>query len=194
MNRMKELENAVKKYWEECTEKKRSYLGQHYEEMKPELQKKLKRLLDDQKNKEKDDGQRKIQSLYLYRLLTSVYTESYEAIIGIANSDLYLDEDKSETYWFADLVYRDIDEDMKEIEALLRKKFIRLEEYELFQLKNILLNDDWELLQETFLHLIKDSVELVLNSGLRMESELQILTGNYMDRPKVLGNISTVEI
>ncbi len=192
MNRMKELENAVKKYWEERTEKKRSYLEQHYEEMKPELQKKLKWLLDDQKNKEKDGGHRKIQSLYLYRLLTSAYTESYEAIIGMANSDLYLDEDKSETYWFADLVYRDIDEDMKEIEVLLRKRFIHLQEYELFQLKNILLNDDWELLQEIFLHLIKDSIELVLNSGLRMESELQILTGNYMDRPKVLGNIPTV--
>ncbi len=58
MNRMKELENAVKKYWEERTEKKRSYLEQHYEEMKPELQKKLKWLLDDQKNKEKDGGHR----------------------------------------------------------------------------------------------------------------------------------------
>ena len=132
MERINKLEETIKEHWIAHTEAKRIFLFEHYEEMKPEFYKKLNSLIDEQKNRNKDGI--KIQAVYLYRLLSSVYTESYEAILGIASSDLYLDEGKSEAYWFPDLVYRNIDEDLKEIEVLLRKRFIRLEEYELFQL------------------------------------------------------------
>ena len=75
---------------------------------------------------------------------------------------------------------------MEKVEDCLRKKFIRLKEYELFRLKRILLEDDWKILQEIFLLLMKDSINILTDSSLQLENELQILAGNYMDRPEAL--------
>ncbi len=65
-------------------------------------------------------------------------------------------------------------------------QFDRLKEYELFQLKQILLKDDWKILQEVFLLLLKNFIDFLTDSSPRLESELQILAGNYMDHPEIL--------
>ncbi len=186
MKRISEMENSVKKNWCLRTNVKRKFLNEHYMELKPDFDAKLYNLFEQQKNRSKHIKGRKIQSIYLNRLLSSVYTESYEAVLGAANSDLYLDENKSEIYWYPDLVYKNIDKDIKNVEAFLRKEYIHLEEFEIFQLKKILLNDDWKLLQEIFLYLLKNSVELIANYSIILEEEIQIFSGDYMDRPEVL--------
>ncbi len=186
MKRISEMENSVKKNWCLRTNVKRKFLNEHYMELKPDFDEKLYNLFEQQKNRSKHIKGRKIQSIYLNRLLSSVYTESYEAVLGAANSDLYLDENKSEIYWYPDLVYKNIDKDIKDVEVSLRKEYIHLEEFEIFQLKKILLNDDWKLLQEIFLYLLKNSVELIANYSIILEKEIQIFSGDYMDRPEVL--------
>ncbi len=186
MKRISEMENSVKKNWCLRTNVKRKFLNEHYMELKPDFDAKLYNLFEQQKNRSKHIKGRKIQSIYLNRLLSSVYTESYEAVLGAANSDLYLDENKSEIYWYPDLVYKNIDKDIKDVEVSLRKEYIHLEEFEIFQLKKILLNDDWKLLQEIFLYLLKNSVELIANYSIILEKEIQIFSGDYMDRPEVL--------
>ena len=186
MKRISEMENSVKKNWCLRTNVKRKFLNEHYMELKPDFDAKLYNLFEQQKNRSKHIKGRKIQSIYLNRLLSSVYTESYEAVLGAANSDLYLDENKSEIYWYPDLVYKNIDKDIKDVEVSLRKEYIQLEEFEIFQLKKILLNDDWKLLQEIFLYLLKNSVELIANYSIILEKEIQIFSGDYMDRPEVL--------
>ena len=186
MKRISEMENSVKKNWCLRTNVKRKFLNEHYMELKPDFDAKLYNLFEQQKNRSKHIKGRKIQSIYLNRLLSSVYTESYEAVLGAANSDLYLDENKSEIYWYPDLVYKNIDKDIKDVEVSLRKEYIHLEEFEIFQLKKILLNDDWKLLQEIFLYLLKNSVELIANYAIRLEKEIQIFSGDYMDRREVL--------
>ena len=186
MKRISEMENSVKKNWCLRTNVKRKFLNEHYMELKPDFDEKLYNLFEQQKNRSKHIKGRKIQSIYLNRLLSSVYTESYEAVLGAANSDLYLDENKSEIYWYPDLVYKNIDKDIKDVEVSLRKEYIHLEEFEIFKLKKILLNDDWKLLQEIFLYLLKNSVELIANYSIILEKEIQIFSGDYMDRPEVL--------
>ena len=186
MKRISEMENSVKKNWCLRTNVKRKFLNEHYMELKPDFDAKLYNLFEQQKNRSKHIKGRKIQSIYLNQLLSSVYTESYEAVLGAANSDLYLDENKSEIYWYPDLVYKNIDKDIKDVEVSLRKEYIHLEEFEIFQLKKILLNDDWKLLQEIFLYLLKNSVELIANYSIILEEEIQIFSGDYMDRPEVL--------
>lgn len=186
MKRISEMENSVKKNWCLRTNVKRKFLNEHYMELKPDFDAKLYNLFEQQKNRSKHIKGRKIQSIYLNQLLSSVYTESYEAVLGAANSDLYLDENKSEIYWYPDLVYKNIDKDIKDVEVSLRKEYIHLEEFEIFQLKKILLNDDWKLLQEIFLYLLKNSVELIANYSIILEKEIQIFSGDYMDRPEVL--------
>ena len=69
-----------------------------------------------------------------------------------------------------------------------------LEEFEIFQLKKILLNDDWKLLQEIFLYLLKNSVELIANYSIILEKEIQIFSGDYMDRPEVLEVLRIITI
>lgn len=183
MERMQELEQWVRESWTERTRIKRDFLMEHYEELAPDFQEALIRLIDQQSQK---NSMRKIQYIYLNRLLSSVYTESYVSIIGMAGPEQFLDENRSQIDWYPQLVYENIDNDMGKVEERLRKKFIRLKEYELFRLKRILLEDDWKILQEIFLLLVKDSLNVLSDSSLQLENELQILSGNYMDRPEVL--------
>lgn len=189
MERIQEMEESIREYWTERTRIKKDFITEHYEKLKLQFQKILKTLVDEQCGVGRD-AQKKIQSVYLYQLRTSTYTESYETILGMAASNPYLDENKSQTYWYPELVYKNIGDDMKAVELCLRKKFIRIEAHELFRLKLILLNDDWTLLQEIFLKLIKDSMDLIMNSPLQLESELQILSGNYMEKPENLWSIT----
>ena len=183
MERIQELEQYVREQWAERTRIKRDFLMEHYEGLAPDFQKALIRLIDEQSKK---DSMGKIQYIYLNRLLSSVYTESYVFVIGMAGSELFLDENKNQIDWYPKLVYENINKDMEKVEDCLRKKFIRLKEYELFRLKRILLEDDWKILHEIFLLLMKDSINILTDSSLQLENELQILAGNYMDRPEAL--------
>lgn len=133
-----------------------------------------------------EEKQDKIKYLLLCRLLSGAYTENYEAILGLSSSLLYLDENKSLTYWRPALIYDSIDRDMKEVEKLLNKGFIRLQEYELFRLKQKLLNDDWELLKECFPRMIERNLGMITESNLLMEKQFLVLCGDYMEELPVI--------
>jgi len=68
----------------------------------------------------------------------------------------------------------------------VRKKFLRLEASELFYLKRKLLGDDWNLLQKCFSDLIKGAMEVFMNRSLKLEKELVVLSGNYMDHLQIV--------
>ena len=89
MDRIQELEQWVRTPWTERTRIKRDFLMEHYEELVPDFQEALIHLIDRQSKK---NSMGKIQYIYLNRLLSSVYTESYISIIGMAGSELFLDE------------------------------------------------------------------------------------------------------
>lgn len=186
MNRSGELMEAIKEYWDERTRTKRDFFLSNYMELEPEFDNRLKFLVDCHSEKVKDGCQKKIKYIYLCHLMSSSCTESYQATLGMSSSMLYLDENKSETYWFPEAIYKNIDQDMDKIKAHLRKKFIRLEEYELFSLKQKLLSDDWKILKECFLLLIKNSIDLVLGSSLPLDDEFEVLAGEYMDKMETL--------
>ena len=99
MDRIQALERSIRGYWDERTETKRSFLLGHYKEMRTGFDKKLMEMIGEQVQKRGVGGQKKIASIYLVRPMTSLYTESYETILGMADRDLYLDEDRSEAYW-----------------------------------------------------------------------------------------------
>lgn len=186
MDRLKELEDSIKGFWSERTMKKKILIDDNYEKIKVEFQKKLIYLIDHQTRQKREDSEEKIQTIYLYRLMSGIYTESYDSILGLSNSMLYLDDGKSQIYWTPEIIYSDIHRDMKAVEIRLRKEFMRLSEYELLRLKRILLNDDWGLFQECFLNLIKDSIKIITDSSLELEDDFQVLSGNYMEQPEVL--------
>ena len=54
---------------------------------------------------------------------------------------------------------------MEEVKKRLKKKFIRIEEYELLYLKQRLLEDDWEILEACFLELVSSAAPVLRESG-----------------------------
>ncbi len=57
----------------------------------------------ERKKGQAEDNDNKLKFVFLCRLLNSSYTGSNEAIHGMSNSMLYLDEKKSLVYWSPEL-------------------------------------------------------------------------------------------
>lgn len=74
---------------------------------------------------------------------------------------------------------------MEEMARLLREKFVRIEQYELFYLQRKLLMDDWNLFVENLSMVPDQLLEQIIDSRLLLEQELEILYGGYMDEPNM---------
>lgn len=181
MNRCNELEEWIEEYRKDRIEKKSEYLANNLSAMELLFYEKLELLIREQTILQESETEREVKYFYLCRLMSSEYTESYEAVLGLSNQMLYLDEQKSQVYWFPHMIYKNIQMDMKKVEQIVRKKFLRLEAAELFYLKRKLLGDDWDLLQKCFSDLIKGAMDVFKNRSLKLEKELVVLSGNYMD-------------
>lgn len=181
MDRREDLEEYLREYLEKRMKLKKEFLLIGETHMEPVFREKLASLVKAQVRKQSEKKQNKIRYFFLCRLISSGYTGSHQTLLGLSNSMLYLDENKSYIYWYPEQLYADIEADMKEAEVQLRKKFIRLEDYELLHMRRKLLYDDWGLLQESFQRLITKSIYLITDSPLILENELLVLCGNYME-------------
>ncbi|MDF2888560.1 MAG: hypothetical protein K0R23_2945 [Lacrimispora sp.] len=186
MNRCNELEEWIEEYRKDRIEKKSDYLANNLSSMESLFYEKLDLLVKEQTSLQESETEREVKYFYLCRLMSSEYTESYESVLGLSTQMLYLDEQKSQVYWFPHMIYKDIQMDMKEVERIVRRKFLRLEAAELFYLKRKLLGDDWDLLQQCFSDLIKGAMEVFMNRPLKLEKELVVLSGNYMDHLQIV--------
>lgn len=186
MERKKDMEEYLKDYRINRFEDKRVRLNQYESKLSSTFQNKLRVLIIEQENRQKENSEDKIKCFYLYRLMSSDYTESYESILGMSSSTLYLDEKRSQVYWIPECIYETIDKDMVEAEKILRRKFICIQEFELFYIKRKLLDDDWKLLKKVFVTLSKQSMNLIMNSSLKLDDEFLFLCGNYMENLKIM--------
>lgn len=91
---MELFDNTINISLPEQFENKRAYLQQITEKLIPAFQSKLNILILEQINRQKEENAYKIKCIFLCRVMSSCYTESYEVILGISNSMLYLDEKK----------------------------------------------------------------------------------------------------
>lgn len=181
MDRKKDLEKYIEEYRAERLRLKNDKLVQLIAELEPVFCEKLNFLIKDQLIKVRQcPGD--LEIFYLSCLQSSGHTESYDSIAGISNAQLFLDNNKSQAYWCPKQIYKDMDYDMKDMEKRLRKKIVRLEQYELLYLKQLLIMDDWEVLQQCFCELIHKHLELLIESPLDFQPELKVMCGNYMDR------------
>ena len=185
-NEKKDMEEYLKDYRINRFEDKRARLNQYESKLSLTFQNKLKTLIIEQENRQKENSEDKIKCFYFCRLMSSDYTESYESILGMSSSTLYLDEKRSQVYWIPECIYETIDKDMVEAEKILRRKFIRIQEFDLFYIKRKLLDDDWKLLKKVFVTLSKQSMNLIMNSSLKLDDEFLLLCGNYMENLKIM--------
>lgn len=191
MDRSKDLQECIKEYRANRMESKRGYWMENAMQLEPVFCDKLNLLIAERLRKQEESNTDKIKYLFLCRLLSSGYTGSYKAILGMSSTDLYLDERRSQVYWYPEPFYRKLEQDMNEVERIVKKNHIRVKDSELFALRQILLSDDWILLQECILKLAKTALNLLKGSSLQMEEELVLLCGDYMDRLQIIWHDTT---
>lgn len=191
MDRREELEEYIREYREQRLLDRKAYAAAHYKKMIPAFGSKLGLLIEEQIKRQNTRQQGSIKYLTIFRLRSSGYTESYELAVGMSNPMLYMDKKTSYVYWSPDVVYDSIIKDKKDAEKLLRRKFVGLTSYELFQLKQLLLNDDWNVLQTVLGNIAEETAEIIVGSSLLREEKIQVLCGDYMDQVNFVCSIKT---
>lgn len=186
MARNKELEECLEEYRKNRSVQKQKRLPEYSQTLSLDFQRKIDILLKEQLRRQEKKKQDKIKYIYLFQLASSFYTESFEALLGISNEKLYLDEHQSQLFWCPRIVYENIEEDMIAAEKILRRKFVRLEDFELMHIKRKLLSDDWGIVQAIFRILSEQAIDSIRESSLMLQDEIFFLCGNYMDEIKAV--------
>jgi hypothetical protein len=189
MDRRKELEDYLEEYRKKRGEEKRERLKEQENQMFFAIEGGLKLLIEKHGRKQREEGENRVNYVFLCRLLSSSYTDSGEIVLGMSDSFLYLDERKSLVCWSLPVLYEGIEEDMAQVRKLLQKRFIRLEEFELFYIKKKLLDDNWEQFQDSASFLAGQAAGVLAHSGILLEDEVIFLYGNYMDDMKIAGTL-----
>jgi len=189
MDRRKDLEDYLEEYRKKRGEKKRERLKEQENQMFSAIEGGLKLLIEKHGRKQREEGENRVNYVFLCRLLSSSYTDSREIVLGMSDSFLYLDERKSLVCWSLPVLYEGIEEEMAQVRKLLQKRFIRLEEFELFYIKKKLLDDNWEQFQDSVSFLAGQAAGVLAHSGILLEDEVIFLYGNYMDDMKIAGTL-----
>ena len=191
MDRITELETYIQEYREKRLKERTEYTAGNYKKMIPAFDSKLDVLIEAQEARQEVGGQDKIKYLTFFRLISSNYTESYEMAVGMSTSMLYMDKGTTYVFWTPEIVYDSIRKDMAELEKMLRKEFLRLEKYELFCLKQLLLYDNWQVFQTVIKPIVQEIAGKFTASSLMLEDKLQVLCGDYMDQ---VNGICSIEV
>ncbi len=189
MDRRKKLEDYLEEYRKKRGEEKRERLKEQENQMFSAMEGGFKLLIEKHGRKQREEGENRVNYVFLCRLLSSSYTDSREIVLGMSDSFLYLDEGKSLVFWSLPVLYEGIEEDMAQVRKLLQKSFIRLEEFELFYIKKKLLDDNWEQFQDSVSFLAGQAAGVLEHSGILLEDEVIFLYGNYMDDMKIAGTL-----
>lgn len=189
MDRITELEAYIQEYREIRLKERTGYIAGNYKQMVPGFGSKLDALIEAQEARREAGGQDKIKYLTFFRLISSNYTESYEMALGMSTSMLYMDQGTTYVYWHPEIVYDSITKDMEELEKMLRKKFVCLEKYEMFQLKQLLLYDNWQAFQTVIEPVARETAGKFTASSLSLEDKIQVLCGDYMDQVNFICSI-----
>ncbi|GEM_PF-898910 len=193
---------VLKEYTEEFRQKRindiADRLAAQSEKMGTSLAVKLDELIEDQYDLRKTEDQDKIQFLFIFRLLTSNYTESYELALGFCNSLMYLDDNLSFVYWYPNSVFENVNADLQQLQKFVKNKFIRMEKHELFYLKQLLLNDSWLAFQKVIKQVMSELVNNINFDPRIFNERINIVCGDYMGAAEsfcyIDRNKKTVEI
>lgn len=190
MRLSEELESYVNDYRSKRIEQKRRMLNTDRTELNRLFCEALDDLISQQADRRKHGELKKIRYVYLCRLASSGYTESYKALLGMSDSMLYLDDRKTEFLWYPAPIYQNMKRDIDNIRDLLEERKQRVGDNELLVWKQKLLEDDWELLKEQFPELIQDNFNRIIRNSLLIEEHFSALCGDYMERLPIVWETS----
>lgn len=108
MDRREELVEYIKIYRDTRKQNIRTFLTENILEIIPSFQEKINFLINEQIKKQRNV---EIKFIFLCQTLSSGYTGSNEVILGMSSNMLYLDEDRSQVFWYPELFYRYVNTD-----------------------------------------------------------------------------------
>lgn len=144
-----------------------------------------------QKTKELQIKQKKgkIQYICISFLRSSMYTKSHEYCINVYDSDFYLDFVELYHNWKPDFIMDYFESDIAYSVKILRKKVPRIQNFEIQEIKQWYIYEYYYLIQKFCEDKIKEVIEVVLESEIKLEKEFFILFGGYMEKSKILAKI-----
>jgi len=186
LERLEKLETYIEDYRSKRMEQKKKWLKTDRTQLNRQFCEALDAAINHQTDKQLSDEQEKVRYIFLCQLASSRQTESYKVLLGMSNSNLYLDDAKVTVFWYPEPVYQNVRDDMKEVQKLLKEKGEQPEEEELLKLKQKLLEDDWNLLRGLFPELVEEHFYRITDSNLQIEEHFSALCGDYMERLPVV--------
>lgn len=189
MRLSEELESCINDYRTKRIELKKQMLNTDRTELNRLFCGALDNLIGQQLDRQKHGELNKIRYMYLCRLASSGYTESYKTLLGMSDSMLYLDGKKTEVLWYPAPIYQNMKRDMDKVRDLMERKK-RVGDNELVVWKKKLLEDDWELLKGQFPVLIQENFHRIIQKSLIMEECFSALCGDYMERLAIVWETS----
>ncbi|GLC80078.1 hypothetical protein [Lacrimispora brassicae] len=186
MEQLEKLEVYIEDYCSKRMEQKKKLLKTNRTQLNRLFCEVLDAAINHQTEKQLFDEQERVRYLFLCQLASSRQTESYKVLLGMSNSNLYLDDSKVTVFWYPEPIYQSVKVDMKEVKKLLKEKGEQPEEEVILKLKQKLLEDDWNLLREQFPEMIEENFYRITESNLRIEEHFSALCGDYMERLPVV--------
>ena len=185
MERLEQMEEYVREFWDEHIRLKEVEIQKKDSQLEYDLKLKIDSLVNEQVVRQQGDNQRIIKYIFLCKLHSSGYTGSYEVVLGMSDDQLFLDENRSYLYWYPSHIYDSLDKGMAEVEKQIKKKFIQVEASELFYLKQRLLSDYWNMLENSFVRISDRIRDYIMDSSLLLDQYFLLLCGNYMDQLRI---------
>lgn len=183
-----ELEAYIEEYRRKRIEQKKRMLKTDRTRLSHVVCGALDALINQQEDRQLNSGQKEVRYIYLCRLASTGgrYTQSYKVMLGMSNSLLYLDENRSDVFWYPEPIYQGMKEDMEKLQKLLSAKGMNPAEEAIGDWKQNMLDDNWELLKEQFPELMQENFQRITESALLVADRISVLCGDYMEKLPVV--------
>lgn len=139
MDRKKEILEKISEEIEmlvyKNTQEAEIYFNENKEEIEKDFCETMKNLFEYANKAQVEYGKDKIKFLCINSLYSTVLTGSYEFLFSLKNSSIYMDKVEAETYWTPSFVFKNIDEDMVQLEEVIKSHFTRVSDFELSEVK-----------------------------------------------------------
>ncbi|MFI3212249.1 MAG: hypothetical protein R3Y24_02810 [Eubacteriales bacterium] len=152
------------------------------ESLVEELTATLQSLIDKASYLQKENKKNKICFISFSILLSSIIQDEYSYGINLYDENFLVDDNEVFLEWNIKKIFRDLKQDLVQSKKILQKKFIKIKDYELIEIKHKYIVNNYAIFQEFLVFLIPLTLEKVDISQLTCSNEILFTSGLYMDK------------
>lgn len=127
-----------------------------------------------------------VSFIYFSFLYSNVLMNKRAFRIDVFNEEMFLDDIEVTSEWSFDFVFKYIDSDMEKIKRIISSNYIKIKNYELWELKNSY-EYNYYLAVEFILKELTDCInKLKCFKKMKKNEKVYVMFGEYMEKPIVL--------